>query len=109
MSKYFSFLSPLATLTITWYWCMFLMFLPPLWILWPLVTGGLLYVNFRGIHYVLGHGAKNKRWHHISNTVECLIAAVLLVLFFAMDHADVYAICDAPIDNPTQSCPADVD
>ena len=84
MSKVFAFLAPFATLIIAWFAFLFLMFFPPLWLLWPLLVVGLGYINYRGIRYVLGSREKNKQWHHIFNIAECLAVVAICVRFVEM-------------------------
>lgn len=80
MSKLLSCLSPLATLILAWLAFMFLLFFPPLWILWPVLVVSLGWINYRGIRYVLGMNDKSKPWHLWFNVGECLLAAIVLTL-----------------------------
>ncbi len=80
MSKLLSCLSPLATLILAWLAFMFLLFFPPLWILWPVLVVSLGWINYRGIRYALGMNDKSKPWHLWFNVGECLFAAIVLAL-----------------------------
>ena len=80
MSKLLSCLSPLATLILAWLAFMFLLFFPPLWILWPVLFVSLGWINYRGIRYALGNSDKSKPWHLWFNVGECLFAAIVLAL-----------------------------
>ena len=80
MSKFLSCLSPLATLILAWLAFMFLLFFPPLWIVWPVLVVSLGWINYRGIRYALGNSGKSKPWHLWFNVGECLFAAIVLTL-----------------------------
>nr|WP_321273606.1 hypothetical protein [Alcaligenes faecalis] len=80
MSKFLSCLSPLATLILAWLAFMFLLFFPPLWIVWPVLVVSLGWINYRGIRYALGNSDKSKSWHLWFNVGECLFAAIVLTL-----------------------------
>ncbi|CAM5387598.1 hypothetical protein [Alcaligenes faecalis] len=80
MSKLLSCLSPLATLILAWLAFMFLLFFPPLWILWPVLVVSLGWINYRGIRYALGNSDKSKPWHLWFNVGECLLAVIVLTL-----------------------------
>ena len=80
MSKLLSCLSPLAILILAWLAFMFLLFFPPLWILWPVLVVSLGWINYRGIRYALGNSGWSKPWHLWFNAGECLLAASVLTL-----------------------------
>lgn len=80
MSKFLSCLPPLATLILAWLAFMFLLFFPPLWIVWPVLVVSLGWINYRGIRYALGNSDKSKPWHLWFNVGECLFAAIVLTL-----------------------------
>lgn len=82
MSKLLSCLSPLATLILAWLAFMFLLFFPPLWILWPVLVISLGWINYRGIRYALGNSEKSKAWHLWFNVGECVLALIVLILLF---------------------------
>lgn len=79
MTKFLSFLSPVATLILALLSFVFLLLLPPLWIPWLLLIAGLIMVNCLGIRYVLGYKGKARPWHHWLNVCECALAGVLLI------------------------------
>lgn len=78
MTTLFSFLSPIATVILVWLSFIFLLFLPPLWILWPVLIGVLVVINYRGIRHALGHAGKGKPWHGWFNMCECIAAVWIL-------------------------------
>ena len=88
MSKIFSFLSPLATLILTFYALVPLILLPPLWFLLAILMLVVFFINYRGIRFVLGHQKKNKRWHHYFNIAECLIAVALSYVILSGQSAE---------------------
>ena len=79
MSKFLSFLSPLASLILGWLSFIFILFFPPLWIFWPILIIGVFIINYLGIRYVLGHRGRARAWHHWFNVGEC-------ALFVAVFH-----------------------
>lgn len=81
-----SFLSPIATLFLAWLLAMFLLFFPPLWLLWPILVIVLFRVNYLGIRYVLGHEGKARRWHHRFNVGEWVGVAILIILILNIER-----------------------
>ena len=81
MLKVLALLSPLATLCFAWLSFLFLLFFPPLWLLWPVLVIVGFVINYRGIRYVLGYETKAKAWHYWLSVIESVLFVVMLMRF----------------------------
>ncbi|MGG4604136.1 hypothetical protein ACLPHM_05005 [Paenalcaligenes sp. Me131] len=81
MLKLLAFFSPIATLCFAWLSFLFLLFFPPLWLLWPVLVIAAFTINYLGIRHVLGYEGRARLWHHCFNVIESLLLVVMLMRF----------------------------
>lgn len=81
MVKLLVFLSPLATLFLAWLTVFVLMFFAPWVYIWPVLVLFLIFVNYRGIRYALGHRKRERPWHYWACAIEWVFVVLTVATF----------------------------